>query len=117
LPIARRRGRTVEDALALLALLFLLRCVLDPSNHVYYQVPFVLACAAWEARVRGMPLLSLISLGGFWLIFHTVSGTGSLTAQYLAYAALTIPIVAYLATVIVTGRTDMAPRRERLRTA
>ena len=89
--IARRRGRTADDALALLALLFLLRCVLDPSNHVYYQVPFVLAFAAWEGRTRGSPVLSLISLGGVWFVFHTVSGTGSLSAQFLVYMALVTP--------------------------
>ncbi len=115
LPIARRRERTADDALALLALLFLLRCVLDPSNHVYYQVPFVLALGAWEARVRGVPLLSLISLAGFWFIFHTVSGTGSLTAQYLAYMALVIPLVGYLAVVTVGGRTGIVQRRDRHR--
>jgi Glycosyltransferase family 87 len=103
-PIARRRERTVDDAIALLALLFLLRCVLDPSNHVYYQVPFVLALAAWEARTRGTPLLSLVSLGGFWFIFHMVSGTGSLTAQFLAYMALVTPLAGYLAAVILGGR-------------
>jgi hypothetical protein len=113
LPVARRRTRTVDDALALLALLFLLRCVLDPSNHVYYQVPFVLGLAAWEARVRGIPVLSLVSLAGFWLIFHTVSGTGSLTAQYLAYMALVVPLVGYLAAVIVGGRTGIVQRRDR----
>ncbi len=115
LPIARRRERTLDDALALLALLFLLRCVLDPSNHVYYQVPFVLALGAWEARVRGMPLLSLLSLAGFWFVFHTVSGTGSLTAQYIAYMALVVPLVGYLAAVIIGGQTGIVQRRDRHR--
>jgi hypothetical protein len=114
-PIARRRERTVDDALALLALLFLLRCVLDPSNHVYYQVPFVLALAAWEARVRGAPLLSLASLGGFYVIFHTVSGTGSLTAQFLAYMALVIPLAGYLAAVILGARMGIVQSRDRHR--
>jgi hypothetical protein len=114
-PIVRRRERTVDDALALLALLFLLRCVLDPSNHVYYQVPFVLTFGAWEARTRGVPLLSLASLVGFWFIFHTVSGTGSLTAQYVAYIALVLPLVWYLAAVIVRGRTGIVHQRDRHR--
>ena len=114
-PIARRRERGANDALALLALLFLLRCVLDPSNHVYYQVPFVLAFAAWEARVRGAPLLSLASLGGFWFVFHTVSGTGSLTAQFLAYMALVLPLVVYLSAVVVGGRMGIVQPSDRHR--
>ena len=37
-----------ENVLLLLALLFLLRCVLDPWNAVYYELPFVLALLSWE---------------------------------------------------------------------
>ena len=114
-PLARRRGRTADDALALLALLLLLRCVLDPSNHVYYQVPFVLALAAWEGRTHGAPVLSLIGLGGFWFVFHTVSGTGSLLAQFLVYMALVTPLAAYLAAVILRGQMGIVQRCDRHR--
>ena len=38
-----------EQLLALLALLLLLRCVLDPWNTIYYELPFLLALLAWEA--------------------------------------------------------------------
>lgn len=114
-PIVRRPTRTADDALALLAILFLLRCVLDPSNHVYYQVPFVVALAVWEARVRGLPVLALTSLGGFWCIFHTVAGGGSLTAQYVAYMALVLPLTVYLARVIIDGRMGIVQRRDRHR--
>jgi 5-hydroxyisourate hydrolase-like protein (transthyretin family) len=39
------RGRALsrEDALALLALLLLLRCALDPNDFDYYHVPLLLA--------------------------------------------------------------------------
>jgi hypothetical protein len=96
IPLARRPRRSTEDCLALLALLFLIRCLLDPSNHVYYQVPFVLTLLAWEARTTGMPILALLATAGFWFIFHTVSGTGSLTAQYVAYLVVTLPLAAIL---------------------
>ena len=96
---------STEACLALLALLFVVRCLLDPSNHVYYQVPFVLALCAWEARTRGLPVLSLLSLAGFYLVFHVISGTGSLTAQFVAYLAITLPIACVLLTVVLpTGR-------------
>jgi hypothetical protein len=95
-PLARRSGRSTEDCLALLALLFLIRCMLDPSNHVYYQVPFVVTLLAWEARTTGIPILALLATAAFWFIFHTVSGTGSLTAQYVAYLVVTLPLAAIL---------------------
>jgi hypothetical protein len=74
----------------------LTRCLLDPSNHVYYQVPFIIALTAWESRVRGAPLLSLATTAAFWLTFHTISGTGSLEAKFAAYLATTLPIAALL---------------------
>ena len=50
------RRRTPDDVLALLALLFLLRCLLDPVDNAYYHVPFLLSLtgmggtrAAWPA--------------------------------------------------------------------
>ena len=41
-----------EQLLLLLALLLLLRCVLDPWNAVYYELPFLLALLCWEALCR-----------------------------------------------------------------
>ena len=53
------RPRRREDALALLALLFLARCALDPWNIHYYHLPLVLALLAWEVeRRRRLPVLS-----------------------------------------------------------
>jgi len=44
-----------------------------PVQHVYYQVPFVLALTAWE-RGAGSPVLALLATLGFFLVFRTVSG-------------------------------------------
>ncbi len=96
LPLARRRVRSIAGCLALLALLFLVRCLLDPSNHVYYQVPVVIALTAWEVRARGRPMLALVATAGFWLVFHTVSGIGSLDIQYLSYLAVALPLLGVL---------------------
>ena len=58
----RSRRRTPDDVLALLALLFLLRCLLDPVNNAYYHVPFLLSLVAWEGLTRrGPPVVSLLS--------------------------------------------------------
>lgn len=49
----RRRGEIVPgDALLLLALVFLTRCLLDVWTVTYYFIPFALALLAWEAGVR-----------------------------------------------------------------
>jgi hypothetical protein len=91
-----RRERGTGNALALLALLLLCRCLLDPSNHVYYQVPLVIAITAWEVTSGRFPVRALVATGSFWLIFHAISGTGSLTAQFVAYLMVTLPLGAML---------------------
>jgi hypothetical protein len=92
-PIAVGERAGTDAALALLALMFLLRCMLDPSNHIYYQVPFILALLAWESRIGRGPVRSLLAVGLLWLVFHTISGVGSLTVQYAAYMLVTVPFV------------------------
>ena len=51
----RRARRGQSDALLLLALLLLLRCVLDTWDTVYYPIPFVLALLAWESLGAATP--------------------------------------------------------------
>jgi hypothetical protein len=109
--LARRSGRSTENCLALLALAFLVRCLLDPSDHVYYHVPFVVALVAWEARSRGAPILALLATGLLWLVFHTVSGVAGVNLQFVAYVAVTMPFVVLLLGPAL-GRA--APARHRL---
>jgi hypothetical protein len=67
----RRRRGPLEDGLALLALVLLLRCLLDPLDNAYYHVPFLLSLLAWEAlRRRGLPVLTLLAAGGLWAAFE-----------------------------------------------
>jgi hypothetical protein len=53
--LPRRRAGThpAGDALLLLALVLLTRCLLDVWTMTYYFAPFALALLAWEAGVRG----------------------------------------------------------------
>jgi hypothetical protein len=106
---ARRRLRSGsgfgEHTLVLLALLLLLRCILDPWNCVYYQLPFLLSLVAWEALCRGdrPPVLTLSATLATWLTFQTfqpLMGPDLLCAIYLAWA---LPLAAWLA------RTAFAP--------
>jgi hypothetical protein len=66
LPLAlalRRRsfGLTGADAMALLALLALLRSALDPVDNLYYHEPLLLALLGWDALAapRSLPLRGL----------------------------------------------------------
>ena len=89
---------TRETALTLLALLFLLRCALDPMTVGYYHVPLLLALLALEAlHRRGVPLLTLISSAVLWVLVARIPWglePGRVATIYLAWA---IPLALYLA--------------------
>jgi hypothetical protein len=95
--IRGRRGQS--DALLLLALLLLLRCVLDTWDTVYYMIPFVLALLAWESlggrRRPAVLALSCTVLG--WLSFVWLPEHVSPDAQAACFLAWTVPLIAGLA--------------------
>jgi hypothetical protein len=84
-------GRPREDALALLALLALERCLLDPWNLGYYHVPLVLALAAWETEKRRPPVIALATTAAIWLTFRTFEVRTGM-APLLMYLAWTLPL-------------------------
>jgi hypothetical protein len=100
----RRRERLgPHDALALFALLMLLRCLLDPWNNDYYHAPFLLSLLAWEALGRdGWPRLTLFAGAALALTFPASADSMSalsadalrICATYLAWA---LPLAAWLA--------------------
>jgi hypothetical protein len=93
--LRRRAERT--DALLLLALIFLLRCLLDPWNVLYYHLPLVLALLAWEVvSGRRIPVLTLLATSAVWLSFETYDAALG-TGPWLAYLAWTLPLAAHLA--------------------
>jgi hypothetical protein len=110
----RRRGGGREDALALLALVMLARCVLDPLDNVYYHLPFLLALLTWELRRRdGWPRLTLVASAG--LVFLTFATT-HLAAQgalvNALYLAWTLPIAGALGVVLFAPGARLARRAE-----
>lgn len=112
----RRRERVpAESALALLALLFLLRCVLDPVNNEYYHAPFLAALAAWEAVARrGLPVLTILATASLWIVFRRVATPDGDLLNWAAYMAATLPLAAALAGFAYAPRT-MSSLGRRLR--
>jgi hypothetical protein len=103
-PLLRRRG---ADALGLLVVLFLLRCLLDPWNNGYYHVPFLLALVAWEStRRRGLPLVSLAAAVAMTLESSPVLGARSPDLHNLTYLAWTLPLLAHVALAVYRGERD-----------
>jgi hypothetical protein len=98
--LALRRRTSAGDALALLALLLLLRCYLDPWDLVYYPLPFIFALAAWETTVaRRMPIGAAVATAATWLIFWYLPGHIGLDAQALSFLVPSTLTIAALAAV------------------
>lgn len=95
--LAARRRIPRENALALLALLLLLRCMLDPWDLVYYPLPFAIALLSWETLVRGRaPIGAAAVSAATWAIFEY--GPLHLSADQIALSFL-IPSVCALAAI------------------
>jgi hypothetical protein len=96
---AWRRGRRRSDALLLLALLLLLRCVLDTWDTGYYMLPCVFALLAWETfgGARRPAVLALSSTVLAWIAFQWLPEHVSADAQAAFFLAWTVPLAAGLA--------------------
>jgi Glycosyltransferase family 87 len=91
-----RRGRRREDAFALLALLFLGRCALDPWNIHYYHLPLVLSLLAWEVELeRPLPVISLATVAAVWGSFF-LPGPLYGDGLFALYMGWTLPLAAHL---------------------
>ena len=89
---------TAADALMLLALVFLMRCLLDPLTVSYHHVPFFVAIAASEGlRRRGLPVVTVLSAAALWAIAHWVAPTQNAVLLNAIYLAWALPVVGYLA--------------------
>lgn len=89
----RRRAIGAETALALLALVFLMRCLLDPWNHGYYHWPFLAALACWEVRgCMRVPIVTALSSAWLWIVFVQLHGV-VMDAAYVAWAVVCLLVL------------------------
>jgi hypothetical protein len=104
-----RRRLSERDALLALALLLLLRCLLDTWDAVYYPLPFLLALLAWEVRgpAGRPPVLALSGTVLVWLSFHWLALHASADVQAASFLAWALPLAAWLAWRLRSA----APRR------
>ncbi|HST34944.1 MAG TPA: glycosyltransferase 87 family protein [Solirubrobacteraceae bacterium] len=100
LPIAlwlrARRPRCIglRAALLMLALLMLLRCLLDTWDIAYYPLPFVLALLAWEVRgaIARPPVLSASATVLAYLSFIWLPNHVSADLQAAFFLAWSLPL-------------------------
>lgn len=98
----RRGSATLADALALLALVMLVRCMLDPLAISYHHLPFYVALAASEVvRSRGLPVLTLGTAGVLLLTSELATAPN---LQNVVYLAWTVPLA------LLLGLSVFAPR-------
>ena len=98
---ARKRTNVAPRlaALHLLALLLLLRCMLDPWDTTYYLVPFLLALLVWEALANTTrpPVLALASTALAWVSFQWLPSHVSPDVQSALFLAWSLPLAFTLA--------------------
>jgi Glycosyltransferase family 87 len=99
--ILRRRRLSATDPLLFLALVLLLRCMLDPFDNPYYHLPFLFAFLTWEAlSIRGVPVIALFVSFAFLLqtnlagVFTTIP---DYTTHCVVYLAWSLPALAFMA--------------------
>ena len=96
----RRRGRTLAlgDALLLLTLTMLLRCLLDTFDNVYYTLPFLFALLTWEShagRSFAAPrpaVLALCAAALCWVSFEWLPKIASPDVESAFFLAWTVPL-------------------------
>jgi Glycosyltransferase family 87 len=81
-----------SDALLMLALVLLVRCMFDPWNVLYYQYPFLVALATWEVVGRRQtPWFALACTCLVWMSFRMVNLTASGSTTNLFYISWVLP--------------------------
>jgi hypothetical protein len=96
----RVRGRALplRDALLALALVMLMRCLLDTWDTIYYTMPFVLALLAWETHTSTRPpVLALSCTVLMWLSFYWLPQHATPDVQSAAFLAWSLPFAAWMA--------------------
>jgi hypothetical protein len=93
----RRRSAAPEEALQLLALVFLARCVFDPLTYSYHHAPFLVALTVYEGLRRRVPVLTGFAIAAILAMTHVIAPMHDASALNVFYLAWSIPLLAALA--------------------
>ena len=88
---------SATTALQLVALVFLLRCLLDPLAISYHHVPFLLALTAAEALRRRATSYLALTVAAISLAMTKALATASPDTLSRVYLAWALPVALYLA--------------------
>ena len=95
-----------REAMLLLALTMLMRCVLDDWDVIYYLLPFVFAVLAWETlgASRRPPVLALSSTALVWFSFQWLPQHASPDLQAGFFLAWSLPLLLALGLALFKPR-------------
>lgn len=97
----RNRHPGLSAALALAALVFLMRCVFDAYTFSYHHEPFLIALAAYEVvGRRRFPYLALMSGTVLWFLSYRVAPSRDIEALTSIYLGWALPMTALLAWLV-----------------
>ncbi|HEY4811655.1 MAG TPA: hypothetical protein VIH71_11430 [Solirubrobacteraceae bacterium] len=112
----QRRAVSERDAMLLLALVLLLRCILDTWDIGYYMLPFTIALLAWEVRGASRPpMVTLVAAVLPWFLLQELAGHGiGPDAQAALFIAWTVPLAVWLGVRLFAGeQAALAPHLSR----
>ena len=108
-----------RDALLALALLLLMRCVLDTWDTEYYLLSCVFVLLTWEAlgSTDRPPVLALATTALVWLTFQWAPAHISADAEAALFLAWSVPLMGLLGVALYRPRGVLVERYELLRQA
>src|SRR5262249_17039382 len=113
-PRARRRALDGPSALLALALVLLLRCLLDTWDTGYYMLPFLIALLAPETRrtptEHQLPALAAAATALTWISFHWLPQHASADVQSALYVAWAAPLALWLGVCLRRDGAQLLPR-------
>ena len=113
----RRRGADGvhhEEALQLLALVFLVRCVFDPLTYSYHHAPFLVALLVYEGLRRKVPVMSGFAVAALLAMTYVVAPMRDAVLLNVFYLAWSLPLLAALAVAtLAPERADRLAARVR----
>lgn len=105
---------STSDALLLLTLSMLIRCLFDTFDNVCYSLPFLFALLAWECCANGSyalrrpPMLALCATALCWISFESMAFLSSANGEAAFFLAWTVPATIAIATRLYAPSLDLS---------